>query len=106
MRTSVRGRRGQGTSGTRRSAPPARWPSCPTYSPSSGKAGRWSLTRSNRNTCDMLNSALRSRAEYAELGADGLAARTTPERDALIVKAVEELLDGKESVLDLCCGYG
>jgi len=54
----------------------------------------------------MLNSALRSRAEYAELGAVGLAARTTPERDALIVKAVEELLEGRESVLDLCCGYG
>ena len=49
----------------------------------------------------MLNSALRSRAEYAELGADGLAARTTPERDAAVVKAVEELLDGRESVLDL-----
>ncbi|MEV0792962.1 class I SAM-dependent methyltransferase [Kribbella sp. NPDC050459] len=54
----------------------------------------------------MLNSALRSRAEYAELGADGLAARTTPERDAAIVAAVEELLVGRESVLDLCCGYG
>lgn len=54
----------------------------------------------------MLNSALRSRAEYADLGADGLAARTSPERDADIVKAVEELLDGRDSVLDLCCGYG
>ncbi|GAA0573713.1 class I SAM-dependent methyltransferase [Kribbella sandramycini] len=54
----------------------------------------------------MLNSALRSRAEYADLGVDGLAARTTPERDASIVKAVEELLEGRESVLDLCCGYG
>jgi SAM-dependent methyltransferase len=54
----------------------------------------------------MLNSALRSRAEYAELGADGLAARTTPERDAAIVKTVEQLLAGRESVLDLCCGYG
>ncbi|WP_405063344.1 class I SAM-dependent methyltransferase [Kribbella sp. NBC_01505] len=54
----------------------------------------------------MLNSALRSRAEYAELGADGLAALTSPERDAAIVKIVEELLEGRETVLDLCCGYG
>jgi SAM-dependent methyltransferase len=54
----------------------------------------------------MLNSALRSRAEYAELGVDGLISRTTPERDAAIITAVEELLQGRESVLDLCCGYG
>ena len=54
----------------------------------------------------MLNSALRSRAEYEELGVEGLASRTTPERDAAVVKAVEELLEGRESVLDLCCGYG
>jgi len=54
----------------------------------------------------MLNSALRSRAEYEELGVEGLASRTTPERDAATVEAVKELLEGRESVLDLCCGYG
>lgn len=54
----------------------------------------------------MLNSALRSRAEYAELGPDGLAQRTTPERDKATVEALMELLEGRETILDLCCGYG
>jgi SAM-dependent methyltransferase len=54
----------------------------------------------------MSNSALRSRSSYAELGVEGLVSRTTPEKDAQIVAAVEEMLAGRQTVLDLCCGYG
>jgi SAM-dependent methyltransferase len=47
-----------------------------------------------------------SRAFYARLGADGLAARTRPEYDELIVAALLELLPLDGRVLDVGCGYG
>jgi SAM-dependent methyltransferase len=52
------------------------------------------------------SSAERSRAFYRALGPAGLAIRTRPEWDALIVQGLLGLLPSKGRVLDVGCGYG
>lgn len=47
-----------------------------------------------------------SRAFYDALGADGLAARTRPEWEALILHDLAELLSPGSRILDVGCGYG
>jgi SAM-dependent methyltransferase len=47
-----------------------------------------------------------SRAFYEELGAAGLAERTRPEWDALILHDLAELLSPGSRILDVGCGYG
>ena len=47
-----------------------------------------------------------SRAFYEALGADGLAARTCPEWDALILGDLAQLLSPRSRILDVGCGYG
>jgi len=54
----------------------------------------------------MPSSAEISRSIYEELGAEGLAARTTPEWDANTVRLVSSFLSAGERILDLGCGYG
>ena len=43
---------------------------------------------------------------YAQLGVDGLSARTEPERGVQIVSELENSLSSGSRVLDLGCGYG
>jgi SAM-dependent methyltransferase len=59
-----------------------------------------------RHTSGVRPSEEISRAFYARLGADGLAARTRPEYDEQIVAALLELLPPDGRVLDVGCGYG
>ena len=47
-----------------------------------------------------------SRAFYAALGADGLAARTRPEFDRRIIGQLVQLMPDHGRVLDVGCGYG
>ena len=47
-----------------------------------------------------------SRAFYDAMGADGLAGRTRPEWDALILRDLAELLSSDGRILDVGCGYG
>ena len=54
----------------------------------------------------MSESERLSRAFYAALGAEGLAARTTPEWDSAIVARLVDLLPTGARVLDVGCGYG
>lgn len=54
----------------------------------------------------MADSAETSRTFYAQLGADGLAARTRDDWDEQILAALIELLPPRASVLDVGCGYG
>jgi SAM-dependent methyltransferase len=54
----------------------------------------------------MSESERLSLAFYAALGAEGLAARTSPEWDAAIVARVVEMLPPRARVLDVGCGYG
>jgi SAM-dependent methyltransferase len=54
----------------------------------------------------MSESERLSLAFYAALGAEGLAARTTPEWDAAIVARLAEMLPLRARVLDVGCGYG
>jgi SAM-dependent methyltransferase len=54
----------------------------------------------------MTSDTDRSRAFYRALGPAGLAIRTKPEWDALIVREVVRLLPASGRVLDVGCGYG
>jgi ubiquinone/menaquinone biosynthesis C-methylase UbiE len=54
----------------------------------------------------MSESERLSRAFYDALGADGLAARTTPEWNAAIVARLVESIPPGARVLDVGCGYG
>jgi SAM-dependent methyltransferase len=54
----------------------------------------------------MSESERLSLAFYAALGAEGLAARTSPEWDAAIVASLTEMLPPGARVLDVGCGYG
>jgi 2-polyprenyl-3-methyl-5-hydroxy-6-metoxy-1,4-benzoquinol methylase len=54
----------------------------------------------------MSESERLSLAFYAALGAEGLAARTSPEWDAAIVARLNEMLPSGARVLDVACGYG
>ena len=54
----------------------------------------------------MSESERLSLAFYAALGAEGLAARTSPEWDAAIVARLIEMLPPGARVLDVGCGYG
>jgi SAM-dependent methyltransferase len=54
----------------------------------------------------MSESERLSRAFYDALGAEGLAARTTPEWDAAILGHLVEMLPVRARVLDVGCGYG
>jgi ubiquinone/menaquinone biosynthesis C-methylase UbiE len=54
----------------------------------------------------MSESERLSRAFYAALGAEGLAARTTPEWDSAITSRLVDLLPPGARVLDVGCGYG
>lgn len=53
-----------------------------------------------------MSSAELSRAFYRKLGAEGLAARTTAERDEATIEAVLAMLSTDARVLDVGCGYG
>jgi 2-polyprenyl-3-methyl-5-hydroxy-6-metoxy-1,4-benzoquinol methylase len=61
----------------------------------------WSVSSPRSSESERL-----SRAFYAALGADGLAARTRPEFDRRIIGQLIELLPDLGRVLDVGCGYG